>query len=109
MNCWASMRSTPYALIYMCARWSIYWWRAGCTCLRRRGEHPKGYLIYTPEGRMMVIVVADNRNPPKADEDRIALHKHMVAYSGRYVVNGERVVHHVDVAWNPAWMGTDLV
>jgi hypothetical protein len=73
------------------------------------GENPKGYLIYTREGRMMVIVVADSRKPPKADEDRIALHKHMVAYSGRYTVNGGQVVHHVDVSWNPAWMGTDLV
>jgi hypothetical protein len=73
------------------------------------GESPKGYLIYTREGRMMVIVVADNREAPKADEDRIALHKHMVAYSGRYTVNGGQVIHHVDVSWNPEWMGTDLV
>jgi len=73
------------------------------------GEAPKGYLIYTREGRMMVIVVADNNKAPEADEDRITLHKHMVAYSGRYTVTGGQVVHHVDVAWNPAWMGTDLV
>src|SRR5258708_38485999 len=73
------------------------------------GEHPNGYLIYTPEGRMMVIVVADDRKPPTADEDRIALHKHMVAYSGRYTVDGGQVVHHVDVSWNQAWTGTALV
>jgi hypothetical protein len=73
------------------------------------GRHPNGYLIYTPEGRMMVIVVADNREPPKTDEDRIAPHKFMVAYSGRYTVTGGQVVHHVDVSWNQSWTGTDLV
>jgi hypothetical protein len=73
------------------------------------GEHPEGYLIYTPEGRMMVIVVAENRKPPEADADRIALHEFMVAYSGRYTVDGEKVIHHVDVSWNQAWTGTDLV
>jgi len=33
----------------------------------------------------------------------------MVAYSGRYTVEGEKVIHHVDVSWNQAWTGTDLV
>jgi len=73
------------------------------------GEHPEGYLIYTPEGRMMVIVVAENRKPPQTDEDRIELHKFMVAYSGRYTVDGGKVTHHVDVSWNQAWTGTSLV
>jgi hypothetical protein len=73
------------------------------------GEHPEGYLIYTPEGRMMVIVVAENRKPAETDEDRVALHKFMVAYSGRYSIDGEKVMHHVDVSWNQAWTGTTLV
>src|SRR5215471_4154221 len=73
------------------------------------GEHPDGYLIYTPEGRMMVIVVAENRKPPVTDADWVALHKFMVAYSGRYSVDGGKVTHHVDVSWNQAWTGTDLV
>ena len=59
------------------------------------GEHPKGYLIYTPQGRMMAIIVHETRSPPKVDEDRINLHKYMYAYSGRYAVEGEKVVHHL--------------
>src|SRR5262245_49045034 len=61
------------------------------------GEHPKGYLIYTPQGRMMVLLVHQTRSPPKIDEDRINLHKYMAAYSGRYTDEGDKVVHHVDV------------
>src|SRR5215475_5135334 len=73
------------------------------------GEHPKGYLIYTPQGRMMALLVHETRSPPKVDEDRINLHKYMVSYSGRYTVEGDKVVHHVDVSWNEALTGTDLV
>jgi hypothetical protein len=73
------------------------------------GEHPKGYLIYTPEGRMMALIVHEIRSPPKVDEDRINLHKNMAAYSGRYTVEGDKVVHHVDASWNEAFTGTDQV
>jgi hypothetical protein len=73
------------------------------------GEHPRGWLIYTAEGRMMVIVVPENRKPLEKDEDRIEHHKQMVAYTGRYTIAGDKVIHHVDAAWNEAWIGTDLV
>jgi len=73
------------------------------------GEHPKGYLIYTPQGRMMGLLVHEKRSPPKVDEDRINLHKYMVSYSGRYTVEGDKVVHHVDVSWNEALSGSDQV
>jgi hypothetical protein len=73
------------------------------------GEHPKGYLIYTPQGRMVGLLVHEKRSPPQVDEDRINLHKYMYAYSGRYTVEGEKVVHHVDISWNESWTGTDQV
>ena len=33
----------------------------------------------------------------------------MVSYSGRYTVEGDKVVHHVDVSSNEALSGTDQV
>jgi hypothetical protein len=73
------------------------------------GEHPKGYIIYTPQGRVMALAVHEIRSPPKVDEDRINLHKYMYSYSGRYTVEGEKVIHHVDVSWNESWTGTEQV
>jgi len=73
------------------------------------GEHPKGYLVYTPQGRMVALLVHEKRSPPQVDEDRINLHKYMVAYSGRYTVEGDQVVHHVDISGNESWTGTDQV
>ena len=73
------------------------------------GEHPKGYLIYTPEGRVMVLSTREGRSPAKTDEDRLNLFKSMLAYSGRYTVEGDKVTHHIDISWNEALTGTDLV
>jgi hypothetical protein len=77
------------------------------------GEHPSGYLSYSPDGRMYSIATADNRVKPRdvkpADEERVKLHQTMYAYAGTYTLEGEKVVHHVDISWNQAWTGTDLV
>jgi hypothetical protein len=43
------------------------------------------------------------------DKERVKLHETMVAYAGTYTLDGEKVVHHVDISWNEAWTGTDQV
>ena len=68
-----------------------------------------GYIIFTREGRMMGIIEADGRKAPQTDEDRARLLRTMVAYSGLYRLEGDKWVTAVDVAWNPAWIGTDQV
>jgi hypothetical protein len=66
-----------------------------------------GYLIFTPEGRMMTIVTGEDRKEAKNDEDRGDLFKSMVAYTGAYHLEGDKFITKVDVAWNPAWVGTE--
>jgi hypothetical protein len=77
------------------------------------GEHPSGYTGYSPDGRMYLIITADKRLMPHdvapSDEERIKLHRTMVAYAGTYSVEGEKVTHHVDISWNQAWNRTDLI
>ena len=36
------------------------------------GEKPNGYIIFTPEKRMMALLTAEGRKQPNTDEDRIA-------------------------------------
>ena len=71
------------------------------------GEHPKGFLILTREGRSMVVTTGENRRGGMNDADRAALHKSMLAYSGRYRVEGNDFVTAVDVSWNESWNGTE--
>ena len=75
------------------------------------GPHPSGYLIYGSDGRMMVIFVRSNRKKPdgavptKPESDYLM--KGLVSYTGTWVVEGDSLIHHVDVSWNESWTGTE--
>jgi hypothetical protein len=78
------------------------------------GAHPQGYLNYTRDGHVSVITVAAERIKPReavpSASERAQLYNSMVAYAGTYtVLEGNKVVHHVDISWNGAWTGTDQV
>jgi hypothetical protein len=76
-------------------------------------EHPEGYLGYGPDGRMYALFVAGGRLVPAGDQptdaERAQLHKSMLAYAGTYTIAGDKVVHHIDIAWNNARLGSDQV
>jgi Lipocalin-like domain len=71
------------------------------------GSHPKGFLVLTREGRSIVVTTADNRRGGMGDAERAALHKSMLAYSGKYRVEGHDFITVVDVSWNEEWNGTE--
>jgi hypothetical protein len=73
------------------------------------GEHPRGYQIATPEGRWIALVTANGRPVPKTDDERAKALRSMIGYSGRYRVEGDKVITKVEVAWNEAWVGTEQV
>ena len=76
------------------------------------GEHPNGYISYSPDGRMVVLFVSGDQLRPlnePSDEERIKLHKSMLAYGGTYDVSPGKVVHHIDIEWNGKRLGTDQV
>jgi len=73
------------------------------------GEHPTGYIIFTREGRMMAVIEAEGRTASSSDSHRAALLKSLIAYSGKYRIEGKQWITTVDVSWNPAWDGTDQV
>ena len=64
------------------------------------GEHPDGYISYAADGRMLVFFVSNEQPRPRAeptDEERIRLHKAMLAYGGTYTLSPGKVVHHIDI------------
>ena len=68
-----------------------------------------GYLILTAEGRMMAVLEAEGRKPAQTDEQRAALWRTTVGYTGIYRVEGDKWITTVDVSWNPAWHGSEQV
>jgi hypothetical protein len=72
-----------------------------------RGKNPTGYIMFTPEGRMAVIITNEGRKPATTEQDRADLYKSLVAYTGLYRVEGDKWITKVDVSANPAWVGTE--
>lgn len=73
------------------------------------GEHPRGRQIATADGRWLALVTGEGRPVPKTDEDRAKALRTMIAYTGRYTVDAEKIVTKVEAAWNEAWVGTEQV
>ena len=70
------------------------------------GANPNGYIIFTPDGRMIVLLTAEGRKAPQTDADRAQAFRSMSAYSGTYRLEDDRWITTVDVSWNEAWTGT---
>jgi hypothetical protein len=61
-----------------------------------------GYLNYSPDGRVFAVLVDSDRKKPVGDiataTEAEALFRSMVDYRGTYSVEGDHVVHHIDIS-----------
>ena len=76
------------------------------------GADPDGYLSYGADGRMLAFFVSGNQAHPRAeptDEERVSLHKGMLAYGGTYQLSPGKVVHHIDIEWDGRRLGSEQV
>jgi hypothetical protein len=106
--------TTPTALL---GTWRMVSWVREVVATGERadvlGADPVGYIAYHADGRVMALVVRNERAAPKGSvptaEEKLALFDSMIAYAGHYTLDDEKVVHHVDASWNQSWTGTDVV
>lgn len=56
-----------------------------------------------------MVQTAEGRKVPQTDEDRTAAFCAMLAYSGNYHTEGDRIIIKVDIAWDESWNGTEQV
>jgi lipocalin-like protein len=73
------------------------------------GDDPVGYAIFEPGGRMMTIVTANNRIRGASVSAMSELFRSMVAYSGKWAIDGDKFITKVDLASDPGWVGTAQV
>lgn len=71
------------------------------------GTEPKGYMILTREGRAMTVTTAEVRPSGDSEQDCVELHKSMLAYTGKYRIEGDEFITTVDASWNERWNGTE--
>jgi Lipocalin-like domain len=74
------------------------------------GDNPSGMITYTPDGHMSVFIIDPKRKPPAGskatDAEADELYRTMLAYSGVYSIEGNKVTHKIEFSWNQAWTGT---
>lgn len=81
---------------------------------RAHGAEPIGRISYDEAGRMWAMLFPPGREPisndSTPDEYRDTM-RGVVAYYGSYDVDEAtgRVIHHVEAASNPSWVGTDFI
>ena len=64
------------------------------------GANPSGRIVYSADRHFAVFVSRRDRKPPHNDADATALLHSMVAYTGAFRIEGDRVIYTIDGAWN---------
>jgi hypothetical protein len=70
------------------------------------GPSPTGRLIVTKTGDFMTVITSADR---ASLTDSSRLFETMMAYSGKFRVDGDKLVISCDVSWHPNWVGTEQV
>src|SRR5258706_5105944 len=73
------------------------------------GSNPKGYIILTPEPRIMAFLVPDGRRPPTNQAEAAAMLQSMIAYTGRVTLEPDKFTTDVEVSWNQVYVGSPQV
>ena len=71
------------------------------------GATPKGRMIITADGYMAMIATADRQHVTNRDEK--ALLNSLLAYSGKFTIDGDKFTTKVDLSWNEFYTGQDQV
>ena len=75
-----------------------------------------GFITYTEDGRVSAILRHGGRKPLTSGdrisasiEERAEAFATLFAYAGSYDVDGDKVIHHVEIASVENWVNTDLI
>lgn len=78
------------------------------------GKDAVGYLMYLPDGYMSVVIMSANRPKLAAEgifganaEEKATAAQTYFSYCGRYEIQADKVIHHVEASFFPNWVGVD--
>jgi len=73
------------------------------------GSTPAGFVVITPDRRMMGMLMSGDRASPASDSDKVKLFDSMMCYSGKVRMDDGTWSTTVDASWHPDWIGTEQV
>jgi hypothetical protein len=71
------------------------------------GPNPTGRMILTPNGYVTIYRTGGNRKPATSDAERLELLKTMAVWTGRYRLEGDKVMIKIDGSWTEVLTGTE--
>jgi Lipocalin-like domain len=72
------------------------------------GPNPDGRMVFTPDGRIMFLIMRSDRQSPTTDSERASLFGNMISYTGFVQMDGPgRFITTVDVSLIPTEVGTE--
>ena len=90
--------------------WKLVAWSTkfdGGDAIEPYGSNPKGRLVLTPDRHWIIILTGANRKPAKTIEEKAALLDSMIAYTGKFTVEGDKITTHVDASSNEIYTGAN--
>ncbi len=79
------------------------------------GLNPAGFLTYTEDGRVIALISYGGRKPISgrtgtfALEEQAEAFKTFLAYAGRFTLNGDTVIHHIEISSIQNYVDKELV
>ena len=73
------------------------------------GPNPKGRVVFASDGYVTFVIVAANRKPATSNEESAALLKSLLAYTGKFMIEGDKFTTKVDISGNELLTGQDQV
>jgi hypothetical protein len=80
------------------------------------GSSPAGLLTYTHDGRVTAMISYGGRKRLSSSdslsapvEEQAEAFSTFIAYAGRYTLDGDKVIHHVEIASIQDWVDPDLI
>ena len=77
------------------------------------GPYAQGRLLYTERGFFSVMIMQPNRRQFVAEnlfeasaEEKLAAADGFIAYSGKYTLQENKILHSIDLSFFPNWIGT---
>jgi Lipocalin-like domain len=80
------------------------------------GTTPTGFLTYTQDGRMSAMISYSGRKRLSSPdsfsaptEEQAEAFRTFIAYAGRFTLNDDKIIHHVEISSIQDWVDTDLI
>jgi Lipocalin-like domain len=111
LPCLGSTLSPAYADDKLVGTWKLVSFKVQASDTKEMkdalGPKPLGRMILTASGYITNYRVADGRKPAQTDAERAQLLRTMAAWTGRYRVEGNKLLVKTDSAWNEEGTGSE--